>query len=110
MKKNIFRMTVLLLSFFLFSFTKREALKDSKDLNGDETSRRLWGWGCPSCTFTGLGTGSEMNYTCTSTYYVMGVGVSSSSCFCVVVDGTGCPSCNLSNLSCGYSGGPAREN
>lgn len=75
-------MLLVICTLALFSFTKKEALKDAKALNANQTSGRFWGWGCPICTVINDGSVGTINYTCTSVYFVFGVAVSSNTTLC----------------------------
>jgi hypothetical protein len=103
LKTYVFRFMLLITSFLMFSFANLDSSKLSKGTN-DDTARKFWGWGCPVCSVDPNGTLAE--WSCTSTYYVLGVGVSTSSCSCISTLGyTNCESCVMGNQSCGYSSG-----
>lgn len=101
LKKKLFRTFLVISSLILFSFTKKNELQHSNALRENETARRFFGWGCPSCTVDPNGNAGQ-EWVCVSTYYVLGIGVNSSTCYCTTAyDNNGCSNCNNSNLNCG---------
>ena len=90
--KMIFRMSLIMLSVVLFAFNSPNSL-------GGSNERRFWGWGCPQCVPDP--NGGLTAFTCTSTYYVLGIGTTETTCQCYgALGNNNCPECNKSNMDC----------